>query len=204
MRRTIFMALLAAVLVALVPSAAHAQSTTEILRDCADDDVLQGDYSVSAMRKARNDIPAELDEYSACRDVLSRAIAAKTAATKDNNPSGNSGGTGGGGGGTGGSGDGGFTPPTTSAPPASTPSGRDPGIQVGPSTTEDWNAVHTAASQPTEAVKVNGRPVTPAASVGRNGLPGTLVAALVLLVAAALAMTVPFVRRRVVTRPSPT
>ena len=59
------MAMVAAVLVALVPAAAQAQSTTEILRDCADDDVLQGNYSASAMRTARNNLPAELEEYSA-------------------------------------------------------------------------------------------------------------------------------------------
>ncbi len=57
------MAIVAAVLL-LVPSAAHAQGTQEILRDCADDGVLQGDYSASAMRTARNNMPTELDEYS--------------------------------------------------------------------------------------------------------------------------------------------
>ncbi len=57
------MAIVAALLL-VVPSAAHAQDTQEILRDCADDGVLQGDYSASAMRTARDNMPTELDEYS--------------------------------------------------------------------------------------------------------------------------------------------
>ena len=43
MRRTIFLALLAALLFA---PAARATPPLEIQRDCADDDVLQGNYSV--------------------------------------------------------------------------------------------------------------------------------------------------------------
>lgn len=207
MRRTILLALFAA-LVLVLPTTAHAQSNETILRDCADDGILQGDYSASAMRTARNNMPAELDEYSDCRDVLSRAISAKTAGSNNNNNNGgttggttNGGGTGGstgsGGGGTGGSD---VAPNPTTAPQASaTPSGRDPGIQIGPSTPEDWKAIEQAG-RATAPVDVNGRPVTPAASVGRNGLPGTIVAVLALLAAAAVAMTVPFVRRRVATR----
>src|SRR4051794_9974888 len=63
MRRTILMALLAALL--LVP-AAHAGDGTrvKILRDCQDDGVLAGSYTAEQMRDARNNIPAELDEYS--------------------------------------------------------------------------------------------------------------------------------------------
>lgn len=210
MRRTILLALFAA-LVLVLPTTAHAQSNETILRDCADDGILQGDYSASAMRTARNNMPAELDEYSDCRDVLSRAISAKTAGSNNNNNNSggtdNSGGTGGStgsgnGGGTGGSSD--IAPSPTTAPQAtSTPSGRDPGVQIGPSTPEDWNALKEADRYATEPAQVNGRPVSPVASVGRNGLPGTLVVVLALLAAAAIAMTVPFVRRRVATRSTP-
>jgi hypothetical protein len=207
MRRTIFLALFAALLV-VMPSAAHAQSDEDILRDCADDSALSGDYSVSAMRKARENMPAELDEYSDCRDVLSRAISAKTAASSNNSGSNNdgSGGAGGSSGGTGG----GSTPTdpapsATAAPnPTATPSGVDPGIRIGPSTEQDWEALSAASRFADEKVDVNGRPVTPAASVGRNGLPGTLVAVLALLAAAAIAVTAPSIRRRVVARPSST
>ena len=83
MRRTSFLALLAALFL-LVPSVAHAQGTEDILRDCADDGILEGDYSASKMRDARNNIPAELEEYSDCRDVLSREISSKTSASSNN------------------------------------------------------------------------------------------------------------------------
>ena len=66
-------------LIVAVP-AANAASTTQILRDCADDGVLQGDYSPSELRKARQNIPTDTDEYTDCRDVLARAAAAGVAA----------------------------------------------------------------------------------------------------------------------------
>ncbi|MDA0182503.1 hypothetical protein OJ997_19495 [Solirubrobacter phytolaccae] len=205
MRRTVLMALFAALL--LVPTTtAHAQGREDILRDCADDGILEESYSASKLRDARNNIPAELDEYSDCRDVLSREISAKTKTSTSNSggtDNSGGGGTGGGGGGTGGSTD---TPaPTTTDEPAptATPSGRDPGIQIGPSTPEDFKALEGANRYANEPIEVNGRPITPAASVGRNGLPGTLIAVLALIAVAALSMVVPFARRRVVTRPTP-
>src|SRR5215213_11687995 len=79
-------------LVVFVP-AAHAASTTQILRDCADDGVLQGTYSPSELRKARKNIPTDTDEYTDCRDVLARA-----AANAVTGGSGGGGGTGGSGG----------------------------------------------------------------------------------------------------------
>jgi len=207
MRKTIFMALLAAVLVlvpTVVPSAAFAADREEILRDCADDGIIQGSYTASEMRDARSNMPAELDEYSDCRDVLSREISAKTAGTKETG-GGGGGDTSGGGGTT--SGTGGSTGGTTSSDPApaptQAPTGRDPGIQVGPSTPDDFNAIDAATRTGSAPIKVSGREISPAASVGRNGLPGTVIAVLALLAAAGLAMTVSLVRHRVVTRSTP-
>ena len=202
MRRTILLALFAALL--LVPTTtAHAQGREDILRDCADDGRLEGDYSASKMRDARNNIPAELEEYSDCRDVLSRAISAKTSAS--NNNGGDTSGSGAGGatnnsGGTGGGGT--TTDPGVSTTPDARPqrTGKDQGVVTGPSTPEDWKAIDGAIEQGADPVPVNGRPISPAASVGRNGIPGTLVVVLALLAAASIAVTVPFVRRRAFTR----
>src|SRR5215212_4883683 len=83
-------------LIVAVP-AANAASTTQILRDCADDGVLQGDYSPSELRKARQNIPTDTDEYTDCRDVLARAAAAGVSSR--------GGGSGGASGGSGGAGD---------------------------------------------------------------------------------------------------
>ena len=73
--------------------------------------MLQGDYTASELREARNELPTDIDEYSDCRDVLSRAL------NDSASGEGSGGGAGGGGGGTTGGG-GGAAPPTPAAPPA--------------------------------------------------------------------------------------
>jgi hypothetical protein len=64
-----------AVLAAGAPTASAA-NYHDAIRDCNDDGVLQGQYSRSTLRQARNHLPASLREYSDCADVLARAIAA--------------------------------------------------------------------------------------------------------------------------------
>jgi hypothetical protein len=203
MRRTILMALLAALF--LAPAAYAGGTRVEILRDCQDDGVLQGDYSASQMRDARSNIPAELDEYSDCRDVLTRAISDKTAPSNDGSgTTNNSGGTGTGGTGSGTGSSGGNSGGTggdgTSAPSATpTPDG-DSGREV-PATPQEWNAIKQAQTQGPNLAK-DLKQVSPGesrltASVGRNGIPGMLVAVLALIAAAAIALVAaPLIRRR--------
>jgi hypothetical protein len=170
---------LACLLIGLVAvPAADAASTTQILRDCADDGVLQGNYSPSELRKARKNIPTDTDEYTDCRDVLARAAAAGVAG------SGGSGSAGGAGGSTGGAGQGLADPHT--------PEGREIVGRAG------------ARGAP-DAVDIGGRAVVPgnagfASGAVRNGIPDTLIVVLVLLGAAALAASAPFVRRSVLAR----
>jgi hypothetical protein len=59
-------------LVAL-PAPAFA-SADQAIRDCARDGKLDHKYSNSELRRARNNLPADLDEYSDCRDVIAAAI----------------------------------------------------------------------------------------------------------------------------------
>jgi len=202
MRRTIFLALLAALLFA---PAARATPPLEIQRDCADDGVLQGSYSASDLRKARDSLPTDADEYSDCRDVLSRAISDKTASSS------NSGGNGGGGGGGGNSGGGsdpspdtGSSAPESTATPSATPR---PAIPPGPPTEADTAALAQALNHDPAPVDVGGKAVSPgqsrlAASVGRNTAPGSLFVVFGLLVVAGLvAIGAPFIRRRANARP---
>jgi hypothetical protein len=207
MRRTILMALLGTLLFA---SSALAQGDrVEILRDCQDDGILQGSYTAQQMRDARNNIPAELDEYSDCRDVLSRGISAKTSSKNDPGGAGGStGGSGGGGsgsssssGGSGGSSSGGE--PSTDSGGGSPTTGSDD-LDSGyayPSTPQDWAAVDEARKEGRH-LAADLKQISPGssrltASVGRNGLPGLLVGVLVLLGAAALALVgAPLIRRR--------
>jgi hypothetical protein len=176
---------LACLLIGLVAvPAADAASTTQILRDCADDGVLQGTYTPSELRKARKNIPTDTDEYTDCRDVLARAATAAVAGSNSSNPGGGGDGTTGGGASTGGAGQGLADPHT--------PEGREIVGQAG------------ARGAP-DAIDIGGRAVVPgnagfASGAVRNGLPGTLIAVLVLLGAAAVAASVPFVRRSVIAR----
>ena len=170
---------------ALLAPAAAAQSTRiKILRECAQDGRLRGDYTAQQIRDARSNIPDDIDEYTDCRDVLTRALL--NLAGGDSNPSGGggtTGGTGGGGTGTGGGGggDGGET-------------------LLTPSTDADREALDTAGKATQTPVEVSGARVTPgSAGELRNDLPTTLIVLLALLGAAALAATAPFARRHAAT-----
>ena len=163
-------------LIVAVP-AANAASTTQILRDCADDGVLQGDYKPAELRKARQNIPTDTDEYTDCRDVLARAAAAGVA------------GSGSGSGGTGGAGGSSENQPLES-----------------PNTPEGKAAIGKAAGEGApDPIRLGDRAVVPgtaglSANAVRNTLPTPLIVLLALLGAAALATTMPSVKRRVVAR----
>jgi hypothetical protein len=173
--RTAFFACLLAFLVAA--PAAHADSIrTKILRECQDGR-LTGTYTPSQIRDARNNIPDDIDQYSDCRDVLTRALLNRAG------DSGNGGG-GGGGGGTAGGGGG---------------SGENGGAPLTPSTDADREALEAATASGGQPLEIAGRRVTPGEGL-RNDLPTTLIVVLALLAVAALAATAPFVRRRALSR----
>jgi hypothetical protein len=72
MRHTLVLLALSLVALAL-PTLAHA-SPNAVIRDCADDGTLQGKYSNGDLRRAQQTLPADLDEYSDCREVIGAAI----------------------------------------------------------------------------------------------------------------------------------
>src|SRR3954449_2910186 len=82
-------------LILVVAPPALAASRGKIIRDCADDGQLQGPYSQSELRDARQNLPSDVAEYTDCADVLRRAE------LPDRSNAGG-GGSGGGGGGSGG------------------------------------------------------------------------------------------------------
>jgi hypothetical protein len=171
MLRLVLAACLAGALFA-VP-AASAATPTQILRDCEDDSVLQGDYSSEDLRRALRNIPTDLDQYTNCRDVLARASADEV-----------SGGGGGGGGSAGGKGAG----------------GKGPRALLQPETDEDRKALSETAAAGARSQDVGGEQIVPgaagfAADAARNGLPGSLLALLVLLAVAAAAAAAPQARR---------
>jgi hypothetical protein len=166
--------LLVMVLTLLVAApAASAGTRADIIRDCFDDGKLDGNYTASQIRDARNNLPADVDQYSDCRDVLTRALGGS--GTKDT-----------GGGGPFGAGASGPSEPLTPSGPAeqqaldqAATGGGDKPVQVGDSTVVPGAAGFQAGA-------------------ARSDLPDTLLVALILLGAAALAATAPYARRTLV------
>jgi hypothetical protein len=173
MLRTAFVACLLALLVA-APAALADSTRTKILRECQEGR-LTGDYTPSQIRDARNNIPDDIDQYSNCRDVLTRALLAGAADSGDGGHGGNGGsGDAGGGGGSGGGG----------------------GQKLTPSTDADRQALQSAAASGGQPLEVAGRKVSPGVG-SRNEVPATLIVVLALLALAALAAIAPSVRRNV-------
>jgi hypothetical protein len=169
-------ALLAVLAVLLAAPAAHADATrNKILRECQNGQ-LSGDYTAAEIRDARSNIPDDVDQYTDCRDVLTRALLAKA---------GGSGGGGGGGAGTGGGTIGGGGGSAGGG-------GGTGGAPLTPSTDADREAIEGAAGQPLE---ISGRRVTPGSASLRNDLPTTLLVMLALLAVAAVAGLAPQIRR---------
>jgi hypothetical protein len=56
-----------------IPATANA-SPQAVIRDCAEDGVLDHHYSNKDLQKAKQKLPSDLDEYSDCREVIGAAI----------------------------------------------------------------------------------------------------------------------------------
>ena len=166
--------LLLAALLALGALAAPAGAATrdQIIRDCADDGRLQGDYSPGELRDARRNMPSDVAEYTDCADVLRRAELPDSAPSGSASSGGPGGGLGPGGG---------------------------PILQT-PMDDAERQALADAASGGGAAVAVDGAKILPGSAgvspEGRgNGIPGTLLAALIAIALLALAFAVPALRR---------
>jgi len=170
MTRLATIALLA--VLAAAPAAQADSTRTKILRECQNGR-LTGDYTAKQIRDARNNIPDDLDQYSDCRDVLTRALLNNAGDSNDGDGDGAAGGAGGGN------------------------IGGDGDVVLTPSTDADRQALAGAAAAGGQPLQVAGGPVAPGTAGGlRNNLPATLLVVLILLAAAAAAATAPFLRRR--------
>ena len=115
----------------LAPATAQA-SARDVIRDCADNGRLDRDYSKEELKRARKNMPADLIEYSDCREVINAALSGGPGSID------RSGGGGGGGGFAGGSGgagapiaDAGAAAADANALEAATKKAKNPSIQVG-------------------------------------------------------------------------
>jgi hypothetical protein len=167
--------LLALALLGVVAAPASAGPRDKIIEDCADDGVLQGNYSPSELRDARKNLPSDVAEYTDCADVLRRAE------LPDGGGAG--GGTGSGGGGSG----------------VGAASGASRGPLLTPANDAERRQLQNAAAR-AGTVDLAGDRITPGASglspdAARNGIPGTLIAVLVGLLLLGLALIGPAIRR---------
>ena len=74
MTRAVRHLLLLAALVALAAPAAATASPGQVLADCNDDGALSRQYSNSDLRKALDNLPTDLAEYSDCKEIIGAAI----------------------------------------------------------------------------------------------------------------------------------
>jgi hypothetical protein len=173
----------------LVAPPAEAWTVNDVIRDCSKNGKLSHDYPPSLIRKARESLPADIDEYTDCRDLLS------TPTSSASQGGGGSGGSGGGGTAvsSGGSGGGGGSSPSG----ASTPEA--PATPPSPAELKALDAAR--AGDGGEPVAVGGTPVTPGAAgmttgAVDNGLPSTLLVVLILLGLTVAVTAGPLLRRR--------
>lgn len=96
-------------LLALATAPAASADVAKIIQDCAEDGQLNRSYPNRELREAAGNLPADLDEYSDCREVIAAAITsgpARRGKRGDGDRGGGSAGSGGGGSGGGGGGSG--------------------------------------------------------------------------------------------------
>jgi hypothetical protein len=175
MRPRLRIATALALMIALAAPALAQASGAAVIRDCTDDGQLSKTYTKQDYADALAHLPADVDEYSDCRDVISRArlgVGGGTSGGGSAGGGGSIGGTGGGTGGTGGTGD------TGAAGPAA-----DPFADATPQERASYKKAVLAGAAP---MQLDGRPITPGALGGATGtgvsdLPTPLLVILALL-----------------------
>ena len=165
-------------LAALALPATALASGDDVIRDCADDGVIDGDYSDRELREAERDLPSDIDEYTDCREAIRGELGSD-----------GSGGTPGGG-------------RNSTDPDLVTESGAVAGSREDREALDDLTR-GDRGDRP--SIDVGGTQVSPGETAGgkllgaaqaSNELPGSLLSALVLLVLATAAGTFLLIRRR--------
>jgi hypothetical protein len=189
MRRLITATLL---LLLLLP-AAHAvaaDNPSDLLVDACRDEKVDGTYSQKTYRRALDELPADSDQYTACRDVINRARLAALDRTRSSNNSSNGSSTGGGGGST--TGGGGSTGSSGQKAPPACNGCTGSGTALDAATPTERKGVRDATTSGSKPVRIGGQLLTPGAvgslSSDSNHLPTPLIVLLAALGAFALAV----------------
>jgi hypothetical protein len=174
--RRLMLAVVALTLLFVAPPA-EAWTVNDVIRDCSKNGKLSHPYPPSLIRKAREQLPADIDEYTDCRDLLATPTSSGGGGS-DSSGGGGGGDQSGGGGGSAGGGSGGGSGASGSAAPDATPA---------PPSAEELKQLDAARQGDAgEPVDVGGSPVTPGTAgmttgAVSNGLPSTLLIVLILL-----------------------
>jgi hypothetical protein len=184
--------LISTFLLLLLLPAAHAlaaDNPSDLLIDACRDEKVDGTYSQRTYKRALDQLPADSDQYTACRDVINRARLAALNKRKSSGGGGSTGSSSGGGGTTSGGGT------TGSANTGSDNSGASSGgwspTTAAPPTPAEQKAAEHAASTGSSPVRVGGQLVQPGA-VGslaseNRKIPSSLLVLLIALAACTLA-----------------
>jgi hypothetical protein len=184
MRRLLIATLL--VHMALPAIAIAADSPSDLLIDACRDEHVDGTYSQATYRRALNQLPADSDEYTACREVIERA---RLAALKNRSSSGSSGSSApappvpssGSGGGNSSSG--------TPAPSTSTPATSAPSTNRHSSAKAKHHPRRDSTPQTTTTTQAPAtQPLLPVGPVGNVTAPATKLPTPVVVLLAALAL----------------
>ncbi|HXS44345.1 MAG TPA: hypothetical protein VN751_06935 [Solirubrobacteraceae bacterium] len=182
MRRLATPIVLLALLAPAAPALARDRSD-ELLIDACRDEHVDGTYTQADYAKALRKIPADTDEYTACRDVVRRAQLAAAAGSRRG--AGGSGGSGGGAGSSGGNGGGssGGNGAGTNGAAAGKSAGNTVSAAPTPTERQGLDAARKAGAQP---VEIAGQLVKPgAAASARHDLPDSMLVMVGLLAVAA-------------------
>jgi hypothetical protein len=197
------------VLLTLLPAAraVAADNTQALLVDACRDERVDGTYSQATYRRALAELPADSDQYTACRDVINRARLAALNARRSNSGSGGGGAsTGpGSGGGTGTAGGGGTAPSRPpSADTGSCAGCNGSGTALDTATPDEQKGVKDATSSGAAPVRIGGQLLKPGAvgalTNSRRPLPTPLIVLLAALAACMLAGAGTAARNRVLAR----
>jgi hypothetical protein len=162
-------------------------NASDLLIDACRDEKVDGTYSQATYRKALKQLPADSDQYTACRDVINRArLAALDRQSSKSGSSGSSGspgtGPGGGGGGGGTTGSGGGATGTTKLPSCNGCKGS--GTLLDTATPGERKGVKDAERNGSKPVRIGGRLLTPGAVGSLSSDSRTLPTSLIVLLAA--------------------
>jgi hypothetical protein len=191
---------LALLVMALVPTASAMASGRDVLRDCADDEVLSKTYTQREYREALSKLATDSSEYSDCESVIRRAQLQQASGRDDDKRSGG-GTTSTGGGSTGGTAGTGST--GSPAPAQSGAQQSDPLAALSP---EERLALDEARTGGGKGIQGTGVAVVPPGSSrapnvsGASDLPGPVAGLLILLAGASVMVAGARVRTRVLGR----